>query len=73
MKLETNWDNCPDFIQGKSVGILWTVNAGIPIRYHWNQESQILFKVVGIQSHPVGLCLNMDQALAIALQHYRGL
>ena len=73
MKLETNWETCPDFIPGKSVGILWTVNAGTPTRFHWNQESQVLFKVVGADSQPMGLCLNLDQALAIALQSYGGL
>lgn len=55
------------------MGILWTVNAGTPIRFHWNQESQVLFKVVGADSQPMGLCLNLDQALAIALQSYGGL
>lgn len=70
MKLETNWDTCPDWIPDQSVGILWTVTEGIPIRYHWNHETKILHKVVGSESQPLGLCLDLDQALSIALQTF---
>lgn len=68
--IKTNWEDCPDFIEGQSVGILWTISDGKKTRYHWNQVTHVLFRVIETESQPLGLCLNLDQALSIALQTF---
>ena len=71
--LTTDWGNCPDFIPGESVGLLWTIVDGKGIKYHWNKNTKVLYRVIGSDSQPIGLCLDTDQAMSVSLIHFGGL
>lgn len=71
-KLQTDWTKCPNFEADASVGILWTVNQGKAIRYHWNRNTKQLFRAVDDDCQPLGLCIDLDQALSVSLVHFGG-